>query len=227
MKALIKFASIISLFFMFSCGKTLDTEKLFNNDSDYFLKVYLGDKFSSDSSCKETFEEKSETIVELQKWFEANNSKWKSSIVSWATPDKLLRGQNFRLLIFQGFVVLIYPDTDGKELQFTKQIGISELDFLNCTDCYIDSEYKFHFESYISLIENMKKEKVEVKKVQDAILFLSSTTGIEPIDFDIEYCLFHSNEARKESIMRWKKWYLDNKCDMTIEKANKLLKLYE
>lgn len=118
------------LMFVISCRQEIKPDDFLNKERDFKLIIHRGIKYSSYSSTTEIINKDSEKITKLKDLLTSNLNGWKSSIDSWATPDISLIGNDFRLLIFEKFVVIGFKDKTGKPKQYTKQIDESNFDFL-------------------------------------------------------------------------------------------------
>ena len=118
------------LLLLISCGKTINSNEILNNENDFKLTIYLENKYSSDSSKVEVINRDSEKIAKLRNWISKNAAGWQRTIASWGTPEISLIGTNIRLLIFKDVIVVGFTDKKGKAQQYTKPIIKSQFDFL-------------------------------------------------------------------------------------------------
>ena len=99
---------------------------------------------------------------------------------------------------------------------------------LSCTRCKVDEDYK---QKFLSCIETLQKSHAGIKtqliEIQEAVIFLSATTGIEPTNFDIEHGIYLDEGVITSDIAKWEAWYKENKCTMTLQYADSLVKKFE
>lgn len=73
----------------------------------------------------------SEKILKLRSWFHRNAYFWQKTIpIPWASPNFMLTDNDFRLLVFDTFIVLNFEDESGKNQEYKREIDKNELDFL-------------------------------------------------------------------------------------------------
>ena len=120
--------------------------------------------------------------------------------------------------------------------------------FTSChrTACIEDAKFKNVFFNNISIIENLadcqdsiKLLPIEIRESElffelehitrgitpentDAMIFFEAVTGITCPGYDPGSYVFTDDSARK-CIKAWKKWYNQNKCTMTMAKADSLI----
>lgn len=99
---------------------------------------------------------------------------------------------------------------------------------LSCTKCKVDEDFK---QKFLSCIETLQRSNTGVKtqllEIQEAVVFLSATTGIEPSNFDIEHGIYLDEKEITSDITKWESWYEKNKCTMTLQHADSLVKRFE
>jgi len=113
-----------------SCKKKLNLDNLRFNEAEYIVSIHKINGTSVDSLIYYKIPKNSEKITFLKDWLSNNNYEWNKSIASYAIPEYSLTSENFRLLIFENFVVLGFTDSTGKSYQYKKQVDKSELVFL-------------------------------------------------------------------------------------------------
>lgn len=133
MNKMIRIIGLSLLIFIISCGQNIDFEEVLKNEKQFELKINLNGSLSLDSSLTTKIGADSKKIADLKDWLKNNPDNWESSVASWATPDFSLTGNDFRLLIFKDFVVVGYADESGNQKQYTKDINISDFNFLTET----------------------------------------------------------------------------------------------
>ena len=111
-----------------SCAQAVDSNELFKNETVLKLNIHQSDTVLIDNSID--LEINSTKIKELQNWIDNNKTDWKNSIASFAQPSISVIGKDFRLLIFNDFVVIGYTDKNNKQRQITKQTDSREFEFL-------------------------------------------------------------------------------------------------
>lgn len=121
--------TIIFLALITSCTHHIDALDALMKENNLTLTVYREEKGLHDSSSV-TLTQESQEITELSNWLSNNKKGWKSDFNSWIHPDFTLTGNDFRLLIYNDFVVLGYTDKNNKPSQFTRKVNIKELEFL-------------------------------------------------------------------------------------------------
>lgn len=101
--------------------------------------------------------------------------------------------------------------------------------FLSCCrgNCNEDVLYKKQFNQSLAILQRSSLETQLVEDIRKAVIFLNATTGIEAEQFDIEHGVFYNNDAFTNSINKWENWYSNNKCSMTISKADSLVNIYK
>ena len=121
----------LNLFLMiltFSCDQIVDSNELFKNETLFKLNIYQIDSVFTDNTVD--LEMDSPKVKELRNWIDNNKSDWKSSIASFAQPSISIIGDDFRMLIFNDFVVVGFTDNKGKQRQYTKQTVFNDFEFL-------------------------------------------------------------------------------------------------
>ena len=113
-----------------SCGNRLSSADIFRNESDFTLTIHPKNKNTFDGLVSKIIRSDSKIIDSLKSWLNNHSDVWQSSPASWATPDISLIGNDFRLLIFKDFAVIGFKDKNGNQVQYTRQIGISDFAFL-------------------------------------------------------------------------------------------------
>ena len=138
--------SILTVFF--SCTKTIKLDNIRFNESEYFISIHKNMETGADTLISYKVQQDSEEITFLKDWLNNNNFNWNKSVISYAMPVYSLTSGNFRLLVFENFVVLGYTDSLGKSYQYQKHTDTSELHFL--------------------IEQNSKQENLEILKVNEA-----------------------------------------------------------
>lgn len=101
--------------------------------------------------------------------------------------------------------------------------------FFRCSDknCDVDISFKKRFDDCISLIKESEEGKVVyTSKKLDALIFLSVVTGHQTKINDPEYPMYRSRNDFKTDLRAWKHWFEENKCVVSLKKADSLLKAY-
>ena len=114
-----------------------------------------------------------------------------------------------------------------------QRIPISIIIFycLACTPnkrCKIDQDFVDRFNACIELIElsEMSKLDHEIEPKINAILFLNAVSGYESQITDIHFPSYERRDLLYDDIGKWRKWLGNNKCTMTMERADSLLGTY-
>jgi hypothetical protein len=113
-----------------SCTEKININEVLENENEYTLRIQMCDINNSENSFTLPLNNSSKEIIELRNWFNKNSNQWNSSIDSWAQPKVFLNGKDFRLLIFNNFVVVGFNDKKGRPKQYTKEIEYKEFHFL-------------------------------------------------------------------------------------------------
>ena len=94
--------------------------------------------------------------------------------------------------------------------------------------CKEDQQFKTKFDSCLQLIYQYEKYQypIEIDKKLDAVLFLNAVTGIEGKINSPHAPVYDNSTELKKDIRLWKKWYEENKCNTTLEEAEKKLNKY-
>ncbi len=130
MNKMIKNIGFLLLIFTISCGQNPNFAEILKSEKQFELKFNLSGDIYLDSSLTIRINADSKKIADLKAWFKNNPDNWESSIASWATPDIFLTSNDFRLLIFNDFVVVGFVDKSGKQRQYKKAADKSEFNFL-------------------------------------------------------------------------------------------------
>ena len=110
MNKMIRNIGFLLMIFTISCGQNLDFEEILKNEKQFELKINLNGNLNLDSSSVTKINADSKIIDKLKIWFKNNPDGWESSIASWAIPYIFLTSNDFRLLIFNDFVVVGFAD---------------------------------------------------------------------------------------------------------------------
>ncbi len=121
---------IASLILTNSCGKSIDPELLFKNESSFNLIIHDTINGTYSNLVSDTITIDSEKITKLKEWLVDNSSHWKGSIASYAMSNISIIGNDFRFLIYKDFVVIGFVDNMGKQRQYTRPANRSDFDFL-------------------------------------------------------------------------------------------------
>lgn len=97
----------------------------------------------------------------------------------------------------------------------------------NQVECKIDAAFKKNFKDKLQVIKtSMEQEEVYIEPLTEAILYLNAITSIESQINDPHHPIYENKKIMKEDIKKWEKWYEQNKCEMTINKADSLYSNY-
>lgn len=114
-----------------------------------------------------------------------------------------------------------------KLISYVFLILVIQLLNIGCTsDCSVDPVFKKKFNECLSLMEKAHTGEYRyVDITQQAAIFLANVTEKTPKDFQYDYGLYDSDEGYEEDLKHWNNWFENNKCSMTIEKADSLLRV--
>ncbi|GAA0891922.1 hypothetical protein GCM10009122_16010 [Fulvivirga kasyanovii] len=93
-------------------------------------------------------------------------------------------------------------------------------------NCTIDKLFKRKFNEKLQTLEEFSKgfSGDDTRRAVNAAYYLNVVTGIESCIYlgDIVY---YEPKLFKKDKRKWRAWYLENRCSMTIDKADSLLKV--
>jgi hypothetical protein len=97
------------------------------------------------------------------------------------------------------------------------------IDLADGRDCSVDDEFKKWFFVYLERCENFTKhfEGDDAEKVLEAVYFLSAITDIQSNIYLGDVVLYEKKEFRRDK-KKWLNWYKENKCQMTLAKADSI-----
>jgi thermostable 8-oxoguanine DNA glycosylase len=97
-------------------------------------------------------------------------------------------------------------------------------------NCEIDTEFKKRFDENINFLVSTETEGDLIYQTTDkikVIYFLESVTGIKSQIYWGDVFGYRDSKSLEEDLKKWKNWYKNNKCEMTIVKADSLVKNYK
>lgn len=126
-KSLLRYNLALVLFLMVGCIQRIDINRHFDKTASFTVLI-------SDTTNKNTtsFEvnASSPEHARLVNWLEHNQNSWQKAAASYV-GDILIKQNKFALLRLRNKGVMIsFPDKQGKHLQYTKDCGRNELEFL-------------------------------------------------------------------------------------------------
>lgn len=114
--------TLLSLSLMVSCGSyKMNPTDIFNNQDSFELTIW-DENNNFDTTVIKSIHPDSEIITQLKDWIADNSWGWLETHHSYTAPDALLKGYNFKFLLYQTFVVISYKDTKGNVRQFFKNV---------------------------------------------------------------------------------------------------------
>lgn len=99
------------------------------------------------------------------------------------------------------------------------------ISFFSCNNCAVDKQFEKKYRKNIGLLKCAHSRKTYwVDKTKDAAMFLAIITQRELTDYYWEYASYKSDSGYYADMDYLDKWYKVNKCKMTIEKTDSLIK---
>jgi hypothetical protein len=122
--------TFLGLFLLVSCGSyKMNPTDLFKNESSFELTI-LDVNHPFDTTVIKSIHPDSEIITQLKDWIGENSWEWLETPYSYTEPVALLKGSNFKFLLYPTFVVISYKDTKGKVRQFFKDADYERFYFI-------------------------------------------------------------------------------------------------
>jgi len=89
-------------------------------------------------------------------------------------------------------------------------------------------DYYFHFIDWAFYVDkNNLDVTFDLTEMRNILIYLISLTGIDDSEIlDLEHP-FPPKKKPNKLINRWKQWYNDNKCNLTISKADSITYAYQ
>jgi len=96
-------------------------------------------------------------------------------------------------------------------------------------DCHIDKAFKSLFESKLEIMKASEIHKIDmtINEKLKAIIFFNAITGHHARIESYHIPLYEDIETFKQDIRVWSKWYENQKCGYTKEKADSLVSAYK
>lgn len=91
-------------------------------------------------------------------------------------------------------------------------------------DCTVDSAFEEKFNKHLKVLENyalVDFGSEELNNVLDAVSYINAITEIKSQIYLGDAVLYGEKEFKQDR-KKWRKWYDENKCDMTLNKADSL-----
>lgn len=94
-------------------------------------------------------------------------------------------------------------------------------------DCDVDEKFKEWFFIYLERCENFTKyfEGDDTEKVIESVYFLNAVTGIQSNIYLGDAVLYDKKEFKKDK-KKWLDWYENNKCEITMFKADSIYEAF-
>lgn len=91
----------------------------------------------------------------------------------------------------------------------------------------IDARFAEEFEKQLQTIKLSQRNKEGlIEPLAHAHLYMSAVTGIESGITNLEFPLYQRRMDFKRDVAQWERWFDENGCLMTLEKADSLYRAY-
>lgn len=94
--------------------------------------------------------------------------------------------------------------------------------------CREDSTFIGRFNESMETIKasELLEQDITIEKKVNAILFLNAVTGVEAKVDDPHIALYKNREELYDDLKKWQNWLEANRCSMTWQKADSLVRKY-